>query len=390
VDSAAVIRTLTLGIGAAHPIADRTIGTAVSRLRRAEAAFHEAGHEVQTVRLTTRPVFDDLADRPETLRPYARRLQSRLDELGIDHFSLGPMPVARPDFPLDDLARIADLLPEVPAISCAAHLATARHGIRMAAALPLAHTIVRLAERTDAGVGNFRFAVLACVGPGHPFFPASYHAGATALTIGLQGAGLVTDALAECKGLDPAAVTDRVRDRIVAAATPVVRLGQGLARQFRIGFGGIDLSPAPSVQASIGEALEHAVGGRFGSPGTVAVVGAITAALRSTGLPVCGYNGLMLPVMEDAVLAREWAAGRIGLHQLLAYSAICGTGLDTVPLPGDTPVEDIAGLLLDLATMATRLNKPLSARLFPLPGILAGDRTAFASPYLINLTLPAA
>lgn len=384
----AVIRTLTLGIGAPHPIPDRTIVTAVSRLRRAEAAFREAGHEVQTVRLTTRPVFDDLTDLPATLPSYVRGLQSRLDGLGIDHCSLGPMGADRPDFPLERLALVADLLPEVPALSCAAHLASAKHGIRTEAALPLARVIVQLAERTDTGVGNFRFAVLACVEPGHPFFPASYHAGPPALTIGLQGAGLITEALAGYEGLDPTAVTDRVRERLVAAATPVVRLGERLARRSRIGFGGIDLSPAPSVRASIGEALERAVGGPFGSPGTVAMVGAITHALRTTGLPTCGYNGLMLPVMEDAVLAREWSAGRIRLHQLLAYSAICGTGLDTVPLPGDTPVEHIAGLLLDVATLATRLRKPLSARLFPLPGIFAGDRTRFDSPYLLNLTLP--
>jgi uncharacterized protein (UPF0210 family) len=96
----------------------------------------------------------------------------------------------------------------------------------------------------------------------------------------------------------------------------------------------------------------------------------------------------MLPVMEDAVLAREWAEGHIGMHQLLAYSAVCGTGLDTVPLPGDTSAEVIAGLLLDVATLASRLAKPLSARLFPLPGKQSGDHTTFTSSYLINLRLP--
>jgi uncharacterized protein (UPF0210 family) len=88
------------------------------------------------------------------------------------------------------------------------------------------------------------------------------------------------------------------------------------------------------------------------------------------------------------VLAAEWEAGRIGAAELLSYSAVCGTGLDTVPLPGDTPAADIAGMFLDVATLAVRLRKPLSARLFPVPGKRSGDRTDFGSPYLVDITLP--
>jgi hypothetical protein len=88
--------------------------------------------------------------------------------------------------------------------------------------------------------------------------------------------------------------------------------------------------------------------------------------------------------MEDVVIARRWAEGRIGLHDLLAYSSVCGTGLDTVPLPGDSSADDIARLLLDVTALAVRLGKPLSARLFPVPGMRTGDRTAFTSPYLTN------
>jgi uncharacterized protein (UPF0210 family) len=382
-----VVRTITLGLADPHPLPGQRLAEAATRLRAAEASYWQAGYEVQTVRITTRPVFDDFADLPELIS-YAHCLQVDLDRLGIDHFSLGPAQAARPDFPLDRLAVIEDLVPDRPALSCAVQIATAEHGIRADAALPTARTMLRIAQRTEAGMGNFRFAALACVRPGHPFFPASYHEGPDSLTIGLQGAGVVIAALSDGGGLDPASITARVREAVLTAATPVVRLGQRLAERLGLRFGGIDLSPAPSVDASIGAAVELGVAGRFGAPGTVAVVGAITEALRSTNLPTCGYNGLMLSVMEDAVLAREWAEGHIGMHQLLAYSAVCGTGLDTVPLPGDTSAEVIAGLLLDVATLASRLAKPLSARLFPLPGKQSGDHTTFTSSYLINLRLP--
>ncbi len=92
----------------------------------------------------------------------------------------------------------------------------------------------------------------------------------------------------------------------------------------------------------------------------------------------------MLPVLEDALLGRRWEEGLVNVHQLLLYSAVCGTGLDTVPLPGNSSSESIARLLLDVATLALRLQKPLSARLFPVPGKGVGEHTTFTSPYLTN------
>ena len=71
----------------------------------------------------------------------------------------------------------------------------------------------------------------------------------------------------------------------------------------------------------------------------------------------------MLPVLEDSVLALRAAEGQLTVSDLLSYSAVCGVGLDTVPLPGDTSEDTLTGILLDVAALATRLNKPLTARL---------------------------
>ena len=59
------------------------------------------------------------------------------------------------------------------------------------------------------------------------------------------------------------------------------------------------------------------------------------------------------------------------------YSAVCGTGLDTVPLPGDASQGQLAAVLLDVAALSLRLDKPLTARLMPVPGKAAGDPTHF-------------
>ena len=92
----------------------------------------------------------------------------------------------------------------------------------------------------------------------------------------------------------------------------------------------------------------------------------------------------MLPVMEDSGLAAAAVAGRLAVNDLLLYSAVCGTGLDTVPLPGDVGADEVAALLLDVATLAVALGKPLTARLLPIPGKVAGDETGFDFPYFAN------
>ena len=65
-------------------------------------------------------------------------------------------------------------------------------------------------------------------------------------------------------------------------------------------------------------------------------------------------------------------------------SAVCGTGLDTVPVPGNTSIDEIAAVLLDVASLSLRLRKPLTARLMPIPGKAAGELTTFDFPFFTN------
>jgi uncharacterized protein (UPF0210 family) len=88
--------------------------------------------------------------------------------------------------------------------------------------------------------------------------------------------------------------------------------------------------------------------------------------------------------LEDSTLAARTENGVLNITDLLLYSAVCGTGLDTLPLPGDTNSSQIAAILLDLAALALRLDKPLTARLMPIPGKVAGDLTSFDFEYFAN------
>lgn len=388
------VRTITLGLEEEHPLKAAQITEAARVLEEGRRRLHDAGYEVQTVRLSTNPLFDDLASWPaERLVDYVRDLQRMLDDAGISYCSLGPAQAARPAFPLERIDLIPDLLSATSAINMTVQLADREHGLREEAARPTARVMKRLASETAEGFGNFNFAMLACVEAGTPFFPAAYHSGPGSLSLGLQGVGIVAgvaktmqeSGTGELPSL--ARITEAVRDAVEEQATPVVEMGQALASEHRLRFGGIDLSPAPMGEESIAAAMEAFGYGPLGTPGTVALASALTKAIKTTSLPTCGYCGLMLPVLEDALLGKRWEEGRVGAHDLLLYSTICGTGLDTIPLPGDVSEGVIAQLLSDVATLAWRLNKPLSARIFPVPGKRAGEYTAFSSPYLTNTLL---
>ena len=173
---------------------------------------------------------------------------------------------------------------------------------------------------------------------------------------------------------------------IEKCAGELAQVGDALKHRFSILFGGIDfsLAPFPAEAVSIGAAMERMGVPGAGLHGSLAAAAILTEIIERARFPRTGFSGLMLPVLEDAILARRAAEGRLTVKDLLLFSAVCGTGLDTIPLPGDTSTGQIAALLLDLCAMALRLDKPLTARLMPIPGKKAGDPTNFNFDYFAN------
>ena len=252
-----------------------------------------------------------------------------------------------------------------------------RQGARLAA-----EAMQAIAADSSDRLGNFRFAAAAQVPAGTPFFPVAFHHGGPTIAAGLESAHLVHDAVLDAA--QPKDVSRRVLDVLGPTLMGVERILDGIAHDERVQYFGIDTSPAPLGAASIGAAIEALANAPFGDAGTLDACAMVTTAIRALPVRSCGYCGLMLPVLEDEVLAARATEGRYGIRELLLYSSVCGTGLDVVPIPGDTPTAALERLLLDVAALATRLEKPLSARLLLAQGLNAGDVTTFENPYLTN------
>lgn len=312
--------------------------------------------------------------RPTDLTRWARDLQAACQAHHIDYVSLGAL--AGDDSLLDE---IASVLANTDAVFASAHIARA-HKIDLTAIRRAARVMRQLAETTPQGFGNLRFAALANVPPHSPFFPAAYHDGGTpAFAFATEGAALAVQAFQNANTLEDA------RTHLIAAieraGETITRVANDLAARFGFRFVGIDFSfaPYPDAARSIGAAIEHALGASLGEHGTLFVTAFITDCIQRARFPRTGFCGVMFPVLEDATLAAR--TPHLTLNDLLLYATVCGTGLDTVPLPGDTSEDALAAILLDLATLAIKLNKPLTARLMPIPNLRAGDETAFDFEY---------
>lgn len=357
---------------------------AVKFLQIAQTTFESRGFTVQTLRIATQPFpeYTQGMSHDEVLQFF-----KDLDGLAqMQHVivSIGPAYLSGQDGDAQaDL--LADILKSTKSLYGSVYV-TNDSGVNWPAVRAAARVMKKLSDGTLHSEGDFRFAALADVPQTTPFFPAAYLTGmGHQFAVGLESANSVADAFKDAPDFPTA--KRRLIDAFFQRASDVENVALRVDSERGWTYLGLDLSPAPSKDASIGAAIESLSKQPFGSSGTLSAVGVITSAIKEIGLRKTGYSGLMLPILEDPVLAERWSAGLVSLDALLSYSAVCGTGLDTVPLPGDATIDQLAHIIGDVATLSVKWNKPLSARLLPVSGRLAGQQTEFSDPNLLNAVI---
>lgn len=375
------VRTITFGTTLSDLNDLDALSRAIESLKRAGERFVSAGYEVQTLRIALAPMIPGMsrAAREDALG-LLKQIDVLLQEQGII-MSLGPViDSIRDDAALADWA--SALVRETRTISFSAVIASSRHGVHAQAARASARIMRSLAHALPGGLANFRFAAAANIPAGTPFFPVAWHEGTDAFAVGLEAAALVEEAWESKPELADAEA--RLRDVFDRALQPVASICAEIAASESREWRGIDASPAPGMDRSIGAGLEKLLGAPFGSASTLNACATLTAAIRSLSVKTCGYSGLMLPVLEDPVLAQRASEQRFTMRDLLLYSSVCGTGLDVVPIPADTSLDTLSGLILDVAALSNRLRKPLSVRLLLVPDKRAGEVATFDDPLLTS------
>jgi hypothetical protein len=377
------IRAITAFVNLDRAQYQQQIADAMTMLKRARTIFESRDYEVETIRISTQP----FAEYTKGLTPeQALAFFKNYDALATEQkfaASIGPA-MLNADDPESQADLLVDVLKNTKSINASLVVAD-ENGVRWTSVGAAARVIQKLAA-SEHSQANFKFSAIALVPPLTPFFPGSYHTGfGHQFAIALESANTVAAAFQGAPDL--ATARQRLIDRLGGEARNVEALAGRVDQDTGWTYMGIDLSPAPMKNVSIAAALETLTAQPIGSPGTLTGAATITAAIRDIQIKQTGYNGLMLPVLEDARLAQRWSEGRLSLDSLLSYSAVCGTGLDTVPLPGDTTEQQLELIIGDMASLAVKWHKPLSARLLPVTGKKPGDTTEFDDPYLVNATL---
>jgi uncharacterized protein (UPF0210 family) len=355
-------------------------GTALARaatfLRAATHVFQQAGIGVQTRRVATQPFPHMRLPRGADGMPgLAAQLHEQGAAYGIDYLALGP--VSADDDP-DYVDALPDVIRAASNVFASIDLTSCARRIDLGLLRRAARIIRDISAMTPDGLSNLYLAAIANCAPGAPFFPAAYHGGGAArFALAIEAADLVVDAFGN--GESPEQARQNLTDLINHAAARLTAVAETLAAEHDFAFGGLDfsLAPYPGETISLGGGMER-LGVTAGGAGMVGAASLVMNAVEAAAFPRCGFSGLMLPVLEDSTLGRRVAEGTLQISDLLLYSAVCGTGLDCIPLPGDVETDVLAAILLDVAALALRLDKPLTARLMPLPGKTAGDPVTFS------------
>ena len=381
------IRSITYFCNPKYPLDEKVLRAAGEFLAQARSAYEAAGYEVQTTRLAAIPFPKLLGERHiKKLAEYAKQLDEMIKQVGVAYASLGP---ALPEIPAS-YETIPEAIAAAQNIFFGGVMADNKIGISMKAIRACAEIIQKSSTIEPNGFANLQFAALANVRAGAPFFPAAYHdSDAPQFAIAAESADLAVEAFSGQQTIDDG--RRMLISEITKHGQALAKIAQDLARlsissSQPPAFGGIDfsLAPFPDDAHSLGGAVEKMGVPKIGLHGSLAAAAILTEAIERADFPRVGFNGFMQPVLEDSVLARRAAEGTLTVKDALLYSAVCGTGLDTVPLPGDTTAGQIAPLLLDLCALALRLDKPLTARLMPIPGRQAGDPTGFDFAFFAN------
>lgn len=363
--------------------------TEAAQLRRiAFEQFQEAGYNVQSTRTATLP-FSQLFEPfdQESCLTWVQEFELACNQAGFDYLSLGPALPSQPEM-VDTAVEILNHTDNV----FVSALLTTQNSVDLEMVRQTARAIRSISRIEPNGFANLRFAALANVPAGAPFFPAAYHQGdQLTFSLAMEAADLFIEEIKVATDLRDA--SKRLIRRIETEAQLLEQTAQAVINHFQKStlpiapsFAGIDFTPAPfpETNRSFGSAIETFGLEAVGLSGSLAAAAFLTSVLDQARYLRVGFNGLMLPVLEDATLALRAAEGKLSVTDLLLYSAVCGTGLDTIPLSGDVSENALTAVLLDLAALSLRLNKPLTARLMPIPGKKVGEETTFDFGYFAN------
>ncbi|HNT39648.1 MAG TPA: DUF711 family protein [Rubrivivax sp.] len=386
-----MIRSITIGV----PLQARPAGELMQRLGRFRQLVQdrtcERGLTPRTVRLTLPPPCMDADSEPGVLRALVESTHALADAAGARWTCL----------PLDlsvERAREA-LLEEAQALVVRDQrlfvnlMIADAQSIHVDAAAAAAGFVLRLGRRSVNGIDNFRVGLSAACPAGLPFFPFSRHEGedlAFSIAMETTATALEFARRARQEKWKLVEFQERLIEAFARDMARVDALGCELEEISGLSYRGLDgsLAPFPDGKTSVAHLVELLGPTPVGAHGSVFITSVLTEAIKVAGgraqARMVGFNGVMYSVLEDNGLTDANNLRSLSLEKLALLSTVCGCGIDMVPVPGTMFAEDLAGLVLDIATLAVRLRKPLGVRVLPVPRKAVNEYTELNLDFLCD------
>ena len=258
-------------------------------------------------------------------------------------------------------------------------------------AIPIASKFIKDVSKLDnSGYNNFRVGVSCNIKANTPFFPYTYSSEELGISTGLELPKEFIKIINSSENRDLISLREEIITKISPEVNKINNILSVLAKKHFIKYNGIDfsLAPYPEKGSSVAELIELLGLEQLGSNGTLFLTSYLTDILKEiqkrNNTPTTGFNGVMFSLLEDEQLGLRNNNKLFSIDSLISYSAVCGCGLDMIPLPGDIFEEELNSIILDVAALSTTLDKPLGERALPIPTKQENEFTTFNMDFLFN------
>lgn len=258
-------------------------------------------------------------------------------------------------------------------------------------AIEKASRFIKNVSRLDnSGYHNFRVGVSCNVKPNTPFFPFTFSSDEIGFSIALELPREFTKVIRGCNTNNLMVIRQEIINQLLPQIKTIEAIAQQCSDSSAIMFHGIDVSlaPYPEPDSSVASLIELLGLERQGSNGTLFLTAYLTDILKTFikkgRIKTAGFGGVMYSLLEDDFMGKSNNSDIYSIDSLISYSAVCGCGLDMVPLPGDIFDEELSAIILDVTALSTVLDKPLGIRVLPIPMKQENEFTMFNMDFLFN------
>jgi len=383
------IRSITLGIDWLKKNKQELITSTNNFIEKANRLFADENYKVRTTRLSLPTLNCELKITRAGANSIIRSISELCNEIGIRWFCV-PISFFKNDNRKERYSTILEIARRYK--NAFINLIVAENQEISFTGIADASRLVRdVSKLSNNGLDNFRIGISCNCHPHTPFFPFARHEGDDGFSIALETTGLFLKILvSKSKPVKLTELQQLLIDKLSERLRSVDEIGRKIEEITSVKYNGIDasLAPFPDGENSVGKIVELLGVREFGNHGTIFFTAFLTniikTAIDKSKIKPAGFNGVMYSLLEDDYLAQNNNHRSFTIDSILAYSTMCGCGLDMIPIPGNAFEEEIAALILDTATLSTKLNKPLGVRVLPIPMKSANEFTEFNYDFLVD------